>query len=39
MDSLLVFLLGLAAGAYMAEDIRKVAPVLEPKEKESTGAQ
>lgn len=37
MDGVLVFLFGLAAGAYLAEDIRKVAPILEPKKKETTG--
>lgn len=29
MDSLLIFLAGLALGAYNAESIRRIAPVLE----------
>lgn len=29
MDSLLIFLVGLALGAYNAESIRRVVPVLE----------
>lgn len=33
MDNILVFLLGVAVGVYTAEDVREVAPVLEPKEK------
>lgn len=32
MDSILVLLVGLATGAYFAEDIRKVAPILKPDE-------
>lgn len=30
MDSVLVFLAGLGLGAYFAESIREVAPVLKP---------